>query len=33
VVQGVPMNDFSTEKFQASLDELKEERRLVSDLL
>ena len=33
VVEDVPMNDFSREKFQASLSELKEERQLVGDLL
>jgi len=33
IVQGVPLNDFGTEKFQASVAELKEEREMVGDLL
>jgi malate dehydrogenase len=33
VVQGVELNDFSREKIQASVDELKEEREAVKDLI
>ena len=33
IVQGVPLNDFSRAKIEASVNELKEERGLVSDLL
>jgi malate dehydrogenase len=33
VVQNVPINDFSRQKIDASVNELKEERSLVSDLL
>jgi malate dehydrogenase len=33
VVQNVPINDFSRQKIDASVNELKEERALVSDLL
>jgi malate dehydrogenase len=33
VVQGVPVNDFSRAKIDATVNELKEERSLVSDLL
>ena len=33
IVQGVPVNDFSREKIDASVKELSEEREMVSDLL
>ena len=33
IVQGVPLNDFSRAKIDASVNELKEEKALVSDLL
>jgi malate dehydrogenase len=33
VVQNVPINDFSRQKIEASVNELKEERSIVSDLL
>jgi len=33
IVQGVPLNDFSRAKIDASINELKEERALVADLL
>jgi malate dehydrogenase len=33
IVQGVPLNDFSRAKIDASVNELKEERSLVSELL
>tara|TARA_Y100001934_G_scaffold282100_2_gene394400 strand:- start:227 stop:1216 length:990 start_codon:yes stop_codon:yes gene_type:complete len=33
VVQGVPINDFSREKIDASVNELKEEKAMVADLL
>jgi malate dehydrogenase len=33
LVQGLPINDFSRDKIDASINELKEERSLVSDLL
>lgn len=33
IVQGLPLNEFSRAKIQASVDELKEERALVSELL
>ncbi len=33
IVQGVPVNDFSREKIEASVQELREERDAVSDLL
>ena len=33
VVQGVELTDFSREKIQASVDELKEEREAVKDLI
>jgi malate dehydrogenase len=33
IVQGVPLNDFSKSKIDATLNELKEERSLVSELL
>ena len=33
IVQGVPINDFAREKIDASVNELAEERALVSDLL
>lgn len=33
IVQGVSLNDFSKEKIQATVDELKEEKSLVADLL
>jgi malate dehydrogenase len=33
IVQNVPINDFSREKINASVDELKQEKSLVSDLL
>jgi malate dehydrogenase len=33
VVQGVELTDFSKEKIQASVDELKEEREAVKDLI
>jgi malate dehydrogenase len=33
IVQGVPLNDFSRAKIEASVNELKEERAMVSDLL
>jgi malate dehydrogenase len=33
IVQGVPINDFSRAKIDASVNELKEERSLVSELL
>ncbi|MGA4643613.1 malate dehydrogenase [Limisphaera sp. 4302-co] len=33
IVQGLPLNDFSRAKIQASVDELKEERAMVSELL
>jgi hypothetical protein len=32
-VQNVPINDFSRQKIDASVKELKEERGMVSDLL
>jgi malate dehydrogenase len=32
-VQGVPINDFSREKITATVNELKEERTMVSELL
>ena len=33
IVQDVPLNDFSRTRIDASLNELKEEKALVSDLL
>jgi malate dehydrogenase len=33
IVQGLPINDFSREKIDASVAELKEEKSLVSELL
>ena len=33
IVQGVPMNDFSRTKIDASVAELKEEKSLVGELL
>ncbi|MGB0581168.1 MAG: malate dehydrogenase [Limisphaerales bacterium] len=33
IVQGVPINDFSREKINASVDELKQEKEMVKDLL
>jgi malate dehydrogenase len=33
IVQGVALNDFSRQKIQATVDELKEEKSMVSDLL
>jgi malate dehydrogenase len=33
IVQNVPINDFSREKINASVNELKQEKSLVSDLL
>jgi malate dehydrogenase len=33
IVQDVPVNDFSREKIDASVNELAEEREMVSDLL
>ena len=33
IVQGIPINDFSRTKIDASVAELKEERSLVGDLL
>jgi malate dehydrogenase len=33
VVQNVPMNEFSRGKIEASVNELKEEKSLVSELL
>ena len=33
IVQGVPINDFSREKIDASVDELKQEKEMVKDLL
>ena len=33
IVQGVPINEFSRAKIDASVNELKEERTLVADLL
>jgi malate dehydrogenase len=33
IVQGVPINDFSREKIDATVNELKEERAMVADLL
>jgi malate dehydrogenase len=33
IVQGLPVNDFSRSKIDATVNELKEERSLVSDLL
>ena len=33
IVQGVPVNDFSREKINASVEELKQEREMVSELL
>jgi malate dehydrogenase len=33
IVQGVPVNDFSRGKIDATVNELKEERSLVADLL
>jgi len=33
IVQGLPINDFSRTKIDASVAELKEERTLVSDLI
>jgi len=33
IVQGLPLNEFSREKINASVAELKEERSLVSDLI
>lgn len=33
IVQGLPMNDFSRARFDASVPELKEEKLLVSELL
>ena len=33
IVQGVPVNEFSRAKIDATVNELKEERRMVADLL
>ena len=33
IVQGVPINDFSRQKIDATINELKEERSLVAELL
>jgi len=33
IVQNVPINNFSREKINASVNELKQEKSLVSDLL
>ena len=33
IIQGVPVNDFSRQKIDATINELKEERSLVADLL
>jgi malate dehydrogenase len=33
IVQGVPINDFSRTKIDATVNELKEERAMVADLL